>query len=249
MACHESIKDLLHKSLGLNDTGFSHRLSDDQSDSRGTLELSSTVKTVANMLSWKDTGFAFFCVLVVLWPSEKASKCFGFFSMSFLNSDSNTQKYLTVTDTFQVEVAGYKTNDLSLDSPKLVLNTWDYGFFFPFLHEMSWSSFFHGVFASPSISTSCPRSSPINKLWILVFMFIMGLGRLPVVTWAFSSLSLNHFMRSHWLFSQSSWPIIDHPSPMTLFFLFQISATPVLLPPSIEAHTIPWLWQNRNSQL
>lgn len=51
MACHESIKDLLHKSLGLNDTGFSHRLSDDQSDSRGTLELSSTVKTVANMLS------------------------------------------------------------------------------------------------------------------------------------------------------------------------------------------------------
>lgn len=50
MACHERIKDL-HKTLGLNDTGFPHRLSDDQSDSRGILEQSNTVETVTKMLS------------------------------------------------------------------------------------------------------------------------------------------------------------------------------------------------------
>lgn len=44
MACHESIKDLLHKTLGLNDAGFP-----DVCDSKITLELSSTVET--NMLS------------------------------------------------------------------------------------------------------------------------------------------------------------------------------------------------------
>lgn len=38
MACHESIKDLLHKTLGLNGTGFPHRLSDDEGVSRGTVE-------------------------------------------------------------------------------------------------------------------------------------------------------------------------------------------------------------------
>lgn len=39
MACHESIKDLLHKTLGLNDAGFP-----DTCDSRITLELSSTAE-------------------------------------------------------------------------------------------------------------------------------------------------------------------------------------------------------------
>lgn len=51
MACHESIKDMQQKILGLNDADFPYRLSDDQSDSRGTLELSSTIETVTNMLS------------------------------------------------------------------------------------------------------------------------------------------------------------------------------------------------------
>jgi len=51
MACHESIKELLHKTLGLNGTGFPDRLCDDQSDSRDTLEISSTVETATNMLS------------------------------------------------------------------------------------------------------------------------------------------------------------------------------------------------------
>lgn len=44
MACHENIKDLLHKTLGLNGAGFP-----DMCDSKITLELSSTVET--NMLS------------------------------------------------------------------------------------------------------------------------------------------------------------------------------------------------------
>lgn len=48
---------------------------------------------------------------------------FGVFFYVSFNSDKNTKKYLTVTGTFQVEVAGYKTNDLSLDTPGLALNT------------------------------------------------------------------------------------------------------------------------------
>lgn len=40
MACHESIKDLLHKTLGLNGAGFP-----DTCDCRITLELSSTAET------------------------------------------------------------------------------------------------------------------------------------------------------------------------------------------------------------
>lgn len=67
MACHESIKDLLHKTLGLNGAGFL-----DICDGRTTLELNGTAET--NMLSWKGTGFTFFCVHVVLWPSEEAAK-------------------------------------------------------------------------------------------------------------------------------------------------------------------------------
>lgn len=44
MACHESIKDLLHKTLGLNGAGFL-----DICDGRTTLELNGTAET--NMLS------------------------------------------------------------------------------------------------------------------------------------------------------------------------------------------------------
>lgn len=63
----KALKVCCTKPLGLDGAAFP-----DMCDSRITLELSNTAET--NMLSWKGTGFIFFCVHVVLWPSEKATE-------------------------------------------------------------------------------------------------------------------------------------------------------------------------------
>ena len=57
MFCHENIKDVMHKTLGVNNNILSHRIYDDQSDSRGMSALSITVETVTNMLNCRDTVF------------------------------------------------------------------------------------------------------------------------------------------------------------------------------------------------
>lgn len=57
-----------------------------------------------------------------------------------LNSVNNTQKFLTVTGTFQVEASAYKTSDLSLNILELDLNIWDY-LLFLFTREISGLTF------------------------------------------------------------------------------------------------------------
>lgn len=125
-------------------------------DSKITLELSSTVET--NMLSWKGTGFTFFCVHVVVWPSEKTAKCLGTFSMSLLIVIITQRGTLQSQACFKCKWLDTK-NNLSLDTLELDLNT-----------LYAWNNMvfiFHVIFVSPSISTSYPRCFPIIKLLIL----------------------------------------------------------------------------------
>lgn len=61
MLYHENIKDVMHKTQGVNNNGLPHRLYDDQIDNRGMSTLSITTETVTNMLNCRDTVFMLLC--------------------------------------------------------------------------------------------------------------------------------------------------------------------------------------------